>query len=710
MPVRLPSQSAGAAPAAFNSQSLTATLAFAGLPLSAANGAPGFKTAVAAALAGVLGVPTSSVTVLSVTAIGAGARRLQGPSGATGTAVKFSIRQVSSTGPSLLALAGTLSNGLSTGGAAAPAFLAAVASAAGVPASSISVSVQAVAIVADPPAPAPAPSLIPAIAGGAGGGAFLLLVIGFVTYYVSHQRRAAANAVGKVPVMSSVFVGAGVGMDASDGGEGVMLSNPMMAAAPPLGRGRRQKSAKNFAVAVVDAGASGDVGELAFDLTNPMLKRERIARARVAHAPTSSSGGEGRQEEAVSSLLPAAEAPPQEVAPAVPAAAEASPAPAAAPTAAKSVLTPSAASSEPSVTSELAAAAAEKVAAVEPAAQLAASPSASPKPAVNAASADSKASASASTSKAPATAAAAAAAPAAAAAATVPAFIARANEINKKKEAAAAAAAEEAAWLKKMLAYSPDPNVYHCTFKDDAGEFFFSSFTEETSYELPATRLVPKGGSAKVWPIVLPPGWGVAVDGNDKAYFFHDDGHTTYKLPDGCKTAAPNPFQNKAGTSTAEAAPAPAPVPAPTSAPAPAAAAAPAPASGAAKPAADIPELVPVLDPQVLLETIDEEHMPHGELKTVSVMAGQSVGGKKLLDATAQERAVVGCATVIKELVASGAMSMNGVVAGAGFVSINGEDVSKTGKAGILAIVKRESAKGASVVYVMRNPEEDDNI
>jgi peptide/nickel transport system permease protein len=46
--------------------------------------------------------------------------------------------------------------------------------------------------------------------------------------------------------------------------------------------------------------------------------------------------------------------------------------------------------------------------------------------------------------------------------------------------------------------------------------------------------------------------------------------------------------------------------------------------AGAAKPAADIPELGPVLDPQVLLETIDEEHMPHGELKTVSVMAGQS--------------------------------------------------------------------------------------
>ena len=55
-------------------------------------------------------------------------------------------------------------------------------------------------------------------------------------------------------------------------------------------------------------------------------------------------------------------------------------------------------------------------------------------------------------------------------------------------------------------------------------------------------------------------------------------------------------------------------------------------------------------------------------------------------------------------------MAMAGVVAGAGFVSINGEDVSKTGKAAILAIVKRESAKAASVVYVMRNPEEDDNI
>ena len=93
----------------------------------------------------------------------------------------------------------------------------------------------------------------------------------------------------------------------------------------------------------------------------------------------------------------------------------------------------------------------------------------------------------------------------------------------------------------QALKYYSDPNVYWTTAVE-GGVKTFTSFDEKTSStEAPKTQVIPKGKSDKdkVWPIVLPPGWGVALDADDAAYFYSDDGKTAYVVPSGSTQTVP---------------------------------------------------------------------------------------------------------------------------------------------------------------------------
>ena len=93
----------------------------------------------------------------------------------------------------------------------------------------------------------------------------------------------------------------------------------------------------------------------------------------------------------------------------------------------------------------------------------------------------------------------------------------------------------------QALKYYSDPNVYWTTTVEGGVKTFTSFDEKSSSTEAPKTQVIPKGKADKdkVWPIVLPPGWSVAVDADDAAYFYADDGKTAYVVPSGSTQTIP---------------------------------------------------------------------------------------------------------------------------------------------------------------------------
>ena len=261
------SAAASSAPAAL--KSVTATLAFTGLP-TANTDSVAFKTGLIKALATAFNQDPSTISIVKITTLYARRRRLAG--NATGTAVTVAIITPATNIPA----GQTATASILTSVVSSPTFLAAVATAAGVPQSSLSVTVSNVAVadVALPPpaAKTAAPSNVAAI-GGAVGGVIVALLLG--AFFIRRQRAGLlAQALAASPKSGDAL-----------GGDGspVLRQNPMA-------RGMVRTHSKKFVVSsLVPLGPGSGAPGGAFEAENPLQSAH--ARAERVEMPPIATGG-----------------------------------------------------------------------------------------------------------------------------------------------------------------------------------------------------------------------------------------------------------------------------------------------------------------------------------------------------------------------------------------------------------------------------------
>lgn len=84
-----------------------------------------------------------------------------------------------------------------------------------------------------------------------------------------------------------------------------------------------------------------------------------------------------------------------------------------------------------------------------------------------------------------------------------------------------------------------DTRVYWQTFTDsDGAPYYFQEDAGTTTYEEPTEPVVVKGG-ARVFPILLPPGWLAAADASGEVYFADEQDNTAWDLPAAARSTEP---------------------------------------------------------------------------------------------------------------------------------------------------------------------------